>query len=166
MTDLTKHEKAEIAHDMFIEHGKGKSYKKLSEKYGLTPYAVKELVLEYGAYLQKSRGFTKEANIEGYNFILEEAAEIITNPEGRPALVQAKAYEAFIQALTRKDKLLGHEAPTHNINTKGESLMDVVRQKFGADGEQEGVSPMDSGRVGRVEDEMIIDAEFIDDDEE
>lgn len=162
LTDLTKEERADIGHEVFVAHGKGSSYRALAKQYNITEYAVKDLVIEYGAYLQKSRGYTKEANIEGYNFILENAAKIIENPEGHPALVRAKAYEAFIQSLTRKDKLLGHEAPTHNINTKGESLIDIVRQKFGADGDQEGISPMDSAHVGEAEDE-ILDAEVIDD---
>lgn len=168
VTDLSTEERAELAHDMFLEKAKGKSIRALSKKNGLSEHAVRKLLQEYGAYLQQTRGHSKEANIAAYDYILQKSAEIIENPQNYSVLLQAKGFEAFIQAATRKDKLLGHEAPTHNINTKGETLADMVTRMYGQKGSNEDESPMDATIVGMVEqeEEEIEEAEVIDDDQD
>lgn len=162
LVDLSKEERADIAQTVFIENAKGISRRKLSEKYGLTDHAVKTLIHEYGAYMAKTRSHTKEAGIVVYDYVIEKGIEVMESPEGHPALVRAKAVESVIQAQTRKDKLLGHESPNLNINATGQTLSDIVTRMYGAGGEAEDVSPMDSGMVG--EEEEIMEAEVIEDD--
>jgi hypothetical protein len=161
VTDLTTEERAQVAHDMFLAKAKGQSIRSLSRQHGLSEFSVRKLLSEYGAYLQQTRGFSKEANIAAYDYILEKASEIIENPQNYSVLLQAKGYEAFIQAATRKDKLLGHEAPTHNINTKGETLADMVTRMYGQKGENEDESPADATILGMEEEDEIEDAEVV-----
>lgn len=160
LTELSVEQRASLGQDLFIAKAKGKSMRSLAKVHNVTEHAVRVLIAEYGAYLQETNTHTKEANIAAYDFVLENAAHIIENPGQYSVLLQAKGYEAFIQALTRKDKLLGHEAPTHNINTKGETMLDIVKQRYDYTGTHDGVSPMDTAVIG--EEEEIEDAEVID----
>jgi hypothetical protein len=122
----------------------------------MEPKSVKKLIDEHAAFERNSGSDTKMANYQAYRFIQGKAAEIIENPQGHPALLQAKAYEAFIQATTRMDKLGGHEAPTMQGTIPGETVADLIRKAY-AEGGLEGISPRDHG---------IVEAEVIDDDDD
>lgn len=164
ITDLTKPERVEMAQTLFIEKAKhGTSFNKLGEKYNITTSGVRTLIEEYGLYLSQTRNHSKEANIAVYDYIISKSIDILDNPEGVPAIVWAKSFEGAIQSLTRKDKLLGHEAPSVNINAGQETLMDLVQKKFGAQGENAQISPTDTAILGEQE---ILEGEVVDDAED
>lgn len=167
LIDLEIHERADVAQDLFIAKAKGKSFRSLAKAHNLTEYAVRSLITEYGAYLQQTRSHTKESGLVFYDYLIEKAVDIIESTEQQSALVKAKAFEVAIQAQTRKDKLLGHEAPTTNVSVTGETVADMMKRKFGAGGDNEDVSPMDSAMVGLYEDEydetVAVEGEVVDD---
>lgn len=165
LTDLSLEEKASLGQICFIAKAKGISMRELARRHNLTDGAVKRVIAEYGAYLRETNTHTKEASIVAYDYIIEKAVEIIENPHDYSVLLQAKSYEAFIQSVTRKDKLLGHEAPTHNIQTKGETMLDLAQRLYGPNGTNEDQSPVDAGYIGQEEEE-IEDAEIVEDDNE
>lgn len=157
---LTVDERARIAHDSFYEYVKGVPYAELGRRFDLTPRTIKRLIMEYSAFIREEKPDTKSVNEEAYRTILRKAMDIIDNPAGHPALLQAKSYEAAIQSLTRLDKLGGHEAPTQTINWEGgETLLEMVTRRFGGRGGDD-VSAMDDAKL--YEDE-IVDAEIVDD---
>ena len=156
ITDLTKEERADIAQDCFIEKAKtGASFSALARRHNLTPQAVRTLIDEYGLYLSKTRNHSKEAGIVVYDYIIKKSIEILDNPDQVPAIVWAKSFEGAIQGQTRKDKLLGHEAPNVNVNAGGETLADLIKQRYGG-GNGEVPSPTDTAAIGEIE---IVDEE-------
>ncbi len=157
---LNPDERAELAGDIFTENAKGKSKRSLAKKYNLTEHSVRTLINEYGAYLQKTRGHTKEAGIAVYDYLIEKSIEILDNPDNVPAIVWAKSFEGVIQSQTRKDKLLGHEAPNINVNAGERTIIDMMKERYGAGGGKEGVSPMDAAGIGEAE---ILEGEVVDD---
>lgn len=157
---LSQEERVDLAADLFIANAKGKSKRSLAKQHNISEYSVRTLISEYGAYLQKTRGHTKEASISVYDYLIEKSIEILDNPQGVPAIVWAKSFEGAIQSQTRKDKLLGHEAPNINVNAGDKTVMDLLKERYGAGGAKEGVSPMDAAAIGEEE---IIEGEIVDD---
>lgn len=159
---LSPDERVDLASDLFIKNAKGQSKRSLSKKYDISERSVTILINEYGAYLQKTRGHTREAGIALYDYLIEKSIEILDNPDGVPALVWAKSFEGVIQSQTRKDKLLGHEAPSISVNAGERTIVDMMKERYGAGGNKEGVSPMDAAAVGEAE---IVEGEVVDDDD-
>lgn len=163
MTDLEPAEKARISHDAFYAWAtQGATYKSLSEKHNLSLKAVKQCIMEYSAFIREERPDTKAANMEAYRWLQMKAAHIIENLDNYPQLVATKAFEAYIQSLTRLDKLGGHEAPTTNVNVDGETLAEMIQKKFGAANPSGDISPVDAGMV---EDE-IVEGEVVEDEDD
>lgn len=166
LVDLTPEERVDVgfkAHQSLI---KGKSKEKTAFELDVTVYALNKMLEQYAAFRSRTRSDTKGISEDRYAALIEKAWEIIDNPDGYAALVHAKAFEVIIQAGTRIDKLGGHEAPTHNINTKGETVMDMIRREYGNNGNSEGVSPMDGAMLGSVEaEEEIMEAEIVEEEE-
>jgi hypothetical protein len=154
VTDLSKQERADIAQECFIDKAKhGTSFSELGRRHNLTPQAIRTLVDEYGLYLSKTRNHSKEAGIVVYDYIIKKSIEILDNPDNVPAIVWAKSFEGAIQGQTRKDKLLGHEAPNVNVHAGGETLADLIKQKYG--GGDEVPSPTDTAIIGDAEFEIL-----------
>ena len=162
ITDLTKEERADMAQECFIDKAKtGASFAALARKHNITPQAVRTLIDEYGLYLSKTRNHSKEAGIVVYDYIIKKSLEILDEPDNVPAIVWAKSFEGAIQGQTRKDKLLGHEAPNVNVNAGGETLADLIKQRYGA---AESVpSAADTAAIGEAEYEIMEDGEEDDD---
>jgi hypothetical protein len=159
LRDLSVDERAELGYDLFLENAKGKSVSALARDHGLNRESAQTLINEHAAFERATGGDSKMANIAVYKFILEKATEIMENPQGHPALLQAKSFEAAIQAATRLDKLGGHEAPTMHGEIPQDTIRDMM-ERAQASGDFDDISPMDQGKVYR-EDEVIEDAEVI-----
>lgn len=159
--DLSIDERANLAYDLFVSWSKGQSLNALARANGMDPGSVKTLVDEHAAFERANGGDSKMANINVYRFILEKASGIIENPAGHPALLQAKAYEAAIQAATRLDKLGGHEAPTMHGEIPQETIKDLI-QRAAMDDTFGNISPMEQGKV-YGEEEYIVEGEIVDD---
>jgi cyanate lyase len=152
ITDLSKQERVNLAQECFISKAKhGTSFAELGRRHNMTPQAVRTLHDEYGLYLSKTRNHSKESGLVVYDYIINKGVEVLDNMHEYPAIVQAKAFEGVIQGQTRKDKLLGHEAPNVNVNAGGETLMDLVKQKYGGGAP----SAADTAIIGEAEFEIL-----------
>lgn len=160
--DLSLDERAELSHELFMAWSKGQSLNSLAKNNNMDPRSVKILVDEHAAFERANGGDSKMASVAMYRFILEKATGIMENPSGHPALLQAKAYEAAIQATTRLDKLGGHEAPTMHGEIPQETIKDVM-QRAAMDDTFENISPMDQALVHQNDD--IVEGEVVDDDD-
>jgi hypothetical protein len=161
--ELSLDERAELGHKLFHQWARGKSLRSLAEENKMHPQSVKTLVDEHAAFERANGGDSKMANVAVYKFILEKATEIMENPAGHPALLQAKSYEAAIQAATRLDKLGGHEAPTMHGEIPQETIKDLM-QRAQMDGTFNDISPMDQAKVHMDdENEDIVEGEVVDD---
>lgn len=158
---LNPEERADLASKLFIDNAKGTPKTELQKAHNLTYDAVTKLINEWGAFQRKNRGFTKEAGIAVYDYLIRKSIDILDNPDGVPAIVWAKAFEGVIQSQTRKDKLLGHEAPNINVNAGDKTVVDLLKERYGAGAPKEEVSPMDAAMIGEEE---IVEGEVVDDD--
>lgn len=159
--ELSLDERAELSYDLFIEWSKGKSISALAREKGLNRQSCKNLIDEHAAFERATGGDSKMANVAVYKFILEKATAIMENPQGHPALLQAKSFEAAIQAATRLDKLGGHEAPTMHGEIPQETIRDMLERGSKA-GDFDNISANDQAKVHR-EEEYIVEGEVVDD---
>ncbi len=159
ITDLDLDERAEIAHRLSKGYAQGKTYTQMGKEENLPTSAVKRLIAEHAAYVREARPDTKTLQEEEYRSFYGELVGISPSDPNFPALVRSTAIQARIQLLTRLDKLLGHEAPSTNVNISDKTLADVVMDRFGAGGKGDGVSPMDTAAVQ----DDVVDGEVVDD---
>ncbi len=158
LTDLDVDQRAEAAYDLFLKWAKGKSIAALSRESGFNRGAVKTLIDEHAAVERVMNGdSTKQQSIASYDFVIEKMVEVIEDAENQPVLVRAQAPQTLIQAVTRKDKLLGHESPTMNVNVNARTTIEKIRAIQAAEGS---ASPADLGVMGE---EDIEDAEWWED---
>lgn len=163
--DLSLDERASLSYRLFMEWStRGRSFNALAKQENMDARAVKKLIDEHAAFERNQGSDTKMANFNAYRYLLGKSQEIIENPSDYPALLQAKAYEAYIQALTRMDKLGGHEAPTMQGTIPGETVADMIRQAY-AENAFSDISPQDHGQVSH-EIEAHEDGDDDDDDED
>ena len=157
LKNLSLDERANLSYDLFVEYSKGRSFNALAREHNMDPRGVKTLIDEHAAFERSHGSDSKMANINAYKFIVQKAVDVLENPTNHPALVQAKAYEAVIQSLTRLDKLGGHEAPTMHGEIPQDTVRDLIQRAYMEDDFND-ISPTDHGLVGDV-----IDAEVVDD---
>lgn len=150
---LSLDERAELAYTCFMEYAtKGMPVSKIAEKHNLAYQSAKKLIDEHSAYDRANKPDTKQAALASYRWIKNKAAEAIEHPEGLPAIVQAKSWEAYIQAQTREDKLEGHEVATSDVQGAAETIADMIRRAHQS-GDLDGVSPTDHAKM--KEDDII-----------
>lgn len=157
---LSLDDRAELAYTCFMEYAtKGMSVNKIAQKHNLSYPSAKKLIDEHSAFDRANKPDTKSAALASYRWIKNKAAEAIEHPEGLPAIVQAKSWEAYIQAQTREDKLEGHEVSTSDVQGAAETIADLMRRAHQS-GDLDGISPSDHGKM----DEDIIEVEDIEND--
>lgn len=162
--ELSLDERAELGYDLFEKWSLGQTITALSRDYKMHPKSVKTLIDEHAAFERANGGDSKMANIAVYKFILKKATEIMENPSQYPALVQAKSFEAAIQAATRMDKLGGHEAPTMHGEIPQDTIRDML-QRAQMSGDLDDVSANDQAKVENAR-EDIVEGELVDDDDD
>lgn len=159
INELSLDERAELSYRCFHDWAtKGLSYKKLSEIHNITTHAVKKLIEEHAAHERASNPANKARSSAGYKFIIEKAHDIIENPNVHPVMVRAKAFDAYIQASTRLDKLEGNESPQMNISADAETVADWIRRAQKA-GDLDSISPSDHAAAGTVDYDIEVEAE-------
>jgi hypothetical protein len=158
---ITPEERATLAHQLAIEYAEGTTYAQMGRTHSITTAAVKTLLQEHAAYIRNARPDTRSLQEEEYMRMYGEMKRIDPTDNSISALIRAKAIEARIQLLTRRDKLLGHELQGDMdgaVNTVAE-MVRAMNQR----GDFDGVSAMDLGKLHQDE-EDVVEAEVIEDD--
>lgn len=154
---LSLDDRAELAYTCFMEYAtKGMPVTKIAEEHNLAVSSAKKLIDEHAAFNRANRPDTKQAALASYRWLKNKSADIIENLHDYPAIVQAKSFEAYIQAQTREDKLEGHEVSTSDVQGAAETIADLMRRAHQS-GDLDGISPTDHGKMG--EDIIEVEAE-------
>lgn len=160
---LSTEERVDIAHTVAQDWGRGKSLAQMGREHNLPVSAIKTLLKEHAAYIRKARPDTKSLQEESYRKFIGRMQDIQDDNTNYPALVVSTAIQAEMGAMTRLDKILGHE-----IQGEMEGFADGVgglAQRMNASGLFDNINIDDLTDLGAIEnqdEDDIEDADVVD----